>query len=435
MDRNSKSGTQEPTNILKTVLENYTSSTNLETMPMGETDTLISKNHKIAIIASLSILAIIYWILFDFLRQIEFDTSSFIGASRLMFHLEGGYNFQSRLSKPLVLILPGLVEYLSGIHPKHIFLAQNLVCYYALGFIVYKTIYLITQNTRQALLAVLAYFMCQPFAVYSLFYLVDTVGWFFGFYTIYLTLKYFPQPIIDAKKVTVISCIAGIGMLTKESAIVGILFMILYLLFNFYPLKTKIKYLFLASLFFLIPFLVSNMLTQKYYGVSVFQRVIEQQTSQGLVFYNKGNFQQLFRIVDVYWVLFAVGLWQVFKSFRLKNSGNTLGILLLTALIALLLMPLYPFIVDRILFMVAPILIVFIAIGSSLFEKFAYPAIIIGGIINISMTYLIYRYNTSGILLKGLVLYLLILTAFFIVKKFREKKLIITPSNPPMAGR
>ncbi len=379
--------------------------------------TILKRNYWIVFII-ISVLAIVYWVLFDFIRQVDFDTPSFIGASRLMFHLDGGYNFQSRLSKPLVLFLPGLAEYLTGIHPKHIFLLQNIVSYYALGIIVYQTIFLLLGNTKQALTGVIVYFMSQPFAVFSLFYLVDVVGWLFGFYVIYFAIKHFQKESIATRQVIFISAIASLGLLVKESAIIGFIFLILFILLKKYPLKQKTKHVFLTLVFVLIPFLISNILTQKYYGVSVFSRISEQHNRQGFVFYNSGNFQQLFRIFDVYWFVFVFGIGSYLKTFRTIKFNSILLALLSTAIIALLTIPIYPFIVDRILFMVAPALLVFIVIGSNYFGKYALPAIIIGGIINITSTWLIYKYDLSGVLKLGYIAYCSMLLLLYLQNKY-----------------
>jgi hypothetical protein len=59
-----------------------------------------------------------YSVLFDFLRWQNSDEASFIGGARLLMGLEGAWDEQSRMTKPLVLIVPGLVEWALNIHPK-----------------------------------------------------------------------------------------------------------------------------------------------------------------------------------------------------------------------------------------------------------------------------------------------------------------------------
>jgi len=65
-------------------------------------------------------------------------------------------------------------------------------------------------------------------------------------------------------------------------------------------------------------------------------------------------------------------------------------------------MPLYPFIVDRILFMVAPSLVVFSVLSYVYLKKFLFPLIFFGGILNIGTAWFIYRYDTNGLLFWGI---------------------------------
>ena len=131
------------------------------------------------IIITLTISGIIYWFLFDFLRWIQFDTPNFVGGARLLFGLEGGFDLQARITKPLVLIFPGLIELVSGIHPNYSFLFQNIICYHFCGILIYKVIEHISNSKYQAYLGMLAYITCQPFAIFSLFILSDSVGLLF----------------------------------------------------------------------------------------------------------------------------------------------------------------------------------------------------------------------------------------------------------------
>jgi len=381
-----------------------------------------SKKHFRFLIVFLTLTAIVNFIAFNFLRKVEFDTQSFVAAARYLFNLEGAYNFQSRLSKPLVLILPGLIEWLTGIHPKFTFLIQNIACYYALIFIIYKTVFFITKSGQLSLYSVIAYYFCQPFAVFSLFYMVDVVGWFFSFLIIYLTLKKL-QTTILIKDIVLISIIAGFGMLAKESTIAGFIFLGFFLLFKKYAWQKKIKHFIIAILAFFIPILIAHYITNYFYNVSIFNRVVNQRIDSGFVYYNLSNSKQLFRILDAYWFLAAIGIVQFIKTRKLFNNKKALFALLAMAIICVITMPIYPFIVDRILFMIAPALIIFIAMGAYQFKKLGFFVLLFGGLINILVTYIIYKYNFSGILRNGLILYGLILFVTYLYS-------IKTTTNP-----
>lgn len=380
----------------------------------------IPRKHSLIILLVFTVLGIVYWYAFNFLRLVEFDTPSFIGASRLMFHIDEGYNFQSRLGKPLVLIFPGLLELVFNINAKYGFLIQNILAHYALGFVIYKIVFHVTANDKLALLGSIAYATCNPFAVYSLFYLVDTVGWLLGSYTIYITLKNLHNKALEFKPVILIAAFASLGMLCKESAIVGLVFLLTTIFFCKQSFFTRVKFILIAFFVWLVPFLASNLITEYMYGVSIFSRMVEQLNNHGFVYYNRTNFQQLFRVFDVYWFLATLGIALNIKEFK-QNSIYL--ILFVSSFLCLLLMPIYPFIVDRILFMIAPLLVVFIVLGANFFRKQKAWVILIGGIINVVATYVIYKYNLSGILLKLYLLYIIFLLLVILFQQTKRKYL------------
>lgn len=191
------------------------------------------------VILTLTVLVIVYWFLFDFLRWELFDTPSFIGGARLMFGLEGGFDFQSRLTKPLVLVIPGMMELFTGLHPKYAFLFQNVICFYLCGIYVYKINQIIFKDDNKAFLGMLAYCTCQPFAIFSLFILSDVVGWFFGILGIYLTLKYFSRTNIKPGTTLLLGMLIGLGCLAKESAVIGLIFLVSYLSLSDLILRKK----------------------------------------------------------------------------------------------------------------------------------------------------------------------------------------------------
>jgi hypothetical protein len=369
-------------------------------------------NRKIFL--TLTIFAICYWFLFDFLRWIEFDTAGYIGGARLLFNLNDALNIQSRISKPLVLILPGLSELLFGIHPKYVFLFQNLTCFYLCGYLMYRIMGLITKDEKLSYLSMLAYMMCQPFAVYSLFVQVDVVGWFFELTGIYLSLKWIVySEKIELKKIALTAFISGLGCLAKESAVIGFMFMLSCILFLNLRGSKKFRFLFISSFFFLFPVVISQIITDHFFDISIVKRVIEEQQAEGFVYYNKRNFQQLFRIIDMFWVPFIIGVFNLPAIIKKYNCKLVLKAMGLTAISALIIMPVYPFIVDRILFMVAPLLIPTVIFGTERFKPYALILILTGGILNIMTSFLIYKFNTGGLLWAGLVLYLLLILLLF----------------------
>jgi len=93
--------------------------------------------------------------------------------------------------------------------------------------------------------------------------------------------------------------------------------------------------------------------------------------------------------------------------------------------VSLLLIPVYPFIVDRIMFMTAPGLIFFIAGSRYWLGIHTRWVILFCGVCNIAVTWLIYRYNLQGVLTAGaLICMVAVAAAFYLNRKSHPNKKI-----------
>jgi hypothetical protein len=379
----------------------------------------MSKNIKIQLLifSVLTILGIAYWIMFDFLRWDMFDSPSFVGAARQMFGLEGGFNMQSRLSKPLVLIIPGFIEYMTGLHAQYGFLLQTVFAYYGCGFLIYRIGFRLFGNERIAFMGMLIYVMCQPFAIFSMMILVDAVGWFISLMIIDQAIKYGSEKEYKLAPWLLLSIASALGLLAKESVIFSFFFLVFY---QFQLLKnwiSRIIHVAASGFVFVLTFAFSQWLTQQLFDDSIVGRLFSQQERVGFVYYNAGNAAQIFRIIDYYWFLVLVGVFSFIKSFNKDTIQTEVLAFGAAIIISILLMPLYPFVVDRILFMVAPGLVIFALISYRILGKTLLPLIIIGGIMNIMTAWLIYMYDIKGLLKWGLILYVGLILALIIYKK------------------
>lgn len=390
-----------------------------------------TKIHKMnkKIIITLTVSAIIYWVLFDFLRWEQYDTPSFIGGARLLFGLEGGFDFQSRLTKPLVLILPGMTELLTGLNPKYTFLIQNIVCFYLCGIFMYKISQIIFKNDKLAYIGMLAYITCQPFAIFSIMVLSDVVGWLFGILGIYLTLKYFQKSFITLKQLTLISILIGLGCLAKESAIIGLIFLFCYILLNKFLFNKKVKLLIVSLLGFIVPIAISFLLVDYFYNDSILKRISEAYDSTKQDDFELSNIKQLFRVIDMYWFLFLIGLIRVFKILKRQFNNYKLKSVLLTGLITLMLIPVWPYFIDRILFLSAPVLIIVVVLGICEFKQFGFALVLIGGFLNIFISFLIYRYQVQGSIAIGIIIFLAIMTIFTLILNKEKIREVLIPKG------
>ena len=373
-------------------------------------------NKKIFIV--LTVLIICYWFLFDFLRWIQYDSPSFIGGARLMFGLDGGYDFQSRLTKPLALILPGLTEFLFKVSPAYIFFLQNIVLFYLCGFFIYKINKIIFKDEKIAFIGMLVYVTCQPFAIFSLFVMTDVCGWFFGILSIYLTLSVIQNRFFEEKKsLFIIGLMTGLGFLFKESSIIGLIFAFSYVIVNKTINKIRFRQIMYIMLGFIIPVLISFLLIENFFHDSVIKRIIYSHHSVANDEYKFSNVKQIYRIVDEYWFLFLIGIVSFVKNF--KNINPVYKTFLLALLISFVLMPIWPYFNDRILFMTGPFILMFIISGVTKLKQFALPIVVIGGLINIMTAFIIYKYNPAGLLYFSSAVYLILLSVFwwFLYKK------------------
>lgn len=351
---------------------------------------------------SLVILALLYWQLFDFLRWDMFDSPSFVGAARQMFGLEGGYNFQSRLSKPLALVVPGLLEYVTGLEAQYGFIIQSTLSYFGCALLIKGIVFKLTNRYDLSLYAMYIYIFCQPFAIFSLMILTDAPGWFVGLYIIYAAVNKAKNNHMNSVGWAGLALISAIGLLVKESVVFSFIFLIVYQFLMTDGLRQKLINLTISGLAFTMTFILTQWFTHLLFDDSILGRLFAQQERVGFVYYSKSNIGQLFRVIDYYWLLVLVGVASWRLSIRQYALKKELIALSFATLLSIALMPLYPFIVDRILFMVAPSLVVFSVLSYVYLKKFLFPLIFFGGILNIGTAWFIYRYDTNGLLFWGI---------------------------------
>lgn len=372
---------------------------------------------------TLTIAALSYWFLFDFLRWIQYDNESYVQAARLLFGIDGGANEMGRISKPVFIFLPGLFEKLFGIHPKYIFILQNIFFFYLNGLLFYKILQKICKNDSQAYYGMLAYITCQPFAVFSLFMMADGSGWFFELLIIYLTLHItLSQTHTNTLHLIGLGTIMTIGMLTKESVIAAIVFSVFMICFYNISLKKKIIFLLILLATFIFLFLLLEWLLYLKYHYSLLDVIRKSRYERSFTYYyNLQNIRQVYRIMDVYWLFFIAAMIifgkKFFRRFDSAQRDNrtrdthTLKACFITLLIVLIILPLgWPYIVDRVLFMAAPFAIIIASYGIIYFKKYAFPLTLFAGICNVITQYCIYKYHAENMIGIALLAYLLLIS-------------------------
>ena len=110
------------------------------------------------------LISISSFFLFDFLRWEEYDMRSFIDGSKLLFGDETALNLQSRITKPLPLILPGLLHLLLNFDIKQTILFQNCILLLISLITILKIETYYKSNNLMPLIV-----LSGPFAIFALF--------------------------------------------------------------------------------------------------------------------------------------------------------------------------------------------------------------------------------------------------------------------------
>jgi hypothetical protein len=361
-------------------------------------------------------LALVYTFLFDFLRAEQFDSASYISGTQLLYGIEGGLDVQARISKPLALLFPGLIHNFLGVSIAVGYFIQNLLFFICLVYLVYSSYNQLYTDRQFARQNVWVYYSLPPFAIFSLFVLTDITGWFFIMLTIF-AFGYFNKGIPTGKHYLIFGMIVGIGSLFKESALAGGVFVSVSILFFGGSIFEKISRMLLFSIPLLSFLTLGFLITQYYSGQSLFARQSLLFENYGLTrLYSFGNLPQVYRVFDLFWIPISMGLYK-----RVKNGLSSLDkTMLLSGVLILIAIPLAhaDAIHDRILMMSAPFFLYFLPFGT--FKRPLRTKILIAvfAVLNISAAFIIYRFDTSYILLANLILGLFLYCLFY----FKEKR-------------
>ncbi len=368
-------------------------------------------------------LATLYYFLFDFLRIREYDSPAYIGASRLLFGLSGGYEHQARIAKPVVLLLPGLFEIMTGKNPAWIFILQNFVAFLACGWLMHSIAYRLVNDEGTAFLVMLCFALCQPFAVYSLLVLADAPGWAWELLVIRLALDC--ESFSWIKKGG-LGLLIGLGFLVKESMLIAALFVFLNnLLFDGKDLLKKLKSLLNIGLPALLVMGLNAWFVKHFFHVNLLGWIVEANEEFQTFGYNLHYFQQVLHTLDLAWLYIIAGTIFALRKAAFSACRSEHKAALITSLFFFLSAPLLAnFAHDRVLFMASPFLFI-LTLGYIkqnrqmlllLIPTFGFSAVL--------TTYLIYRFEFQNLLpwyyLSGIALFI-----FWELKKSRQKSLPI----------
>jgi len=344
------------------------------------------------------------------------DSPSFINAVELLLGEHTQPDRLFRRSKPLSLILPAFLYSLFNVPIQYGFLIQQFLAYWLSAIFLYKIVAFVSSKESLAYLAMLAYILCQPMAIYGLAILTDSLGWCWMLIGVWMSLKMFSFAQSSFSYLAILGIFIGLGFFIKESIIItGIFTFFLVLLHPQYTLKTKLFSYSIIGSFFLATFFIGNYLIDFFWGISIFDWIKFGQSDPPPFSWNS-FITQSYHTIDLYWFLFIIGLIKSVSSLKWTRIHYAL---LLTFISGWCLLPLFwPYLYDRILFMMVPFMMLWIAIGATYFKSFALPLILFAGFTNLLVTFFIYKYQVSNlILLSALTFSLLLLLTLFLKNK------------------
>ncbi|MDA3882382.1 MAG: hypothetical protein PF481_03790 [Bacteroidales bacterium] len=345
-----------------------------------------AKKQQFIIFAFCILYASIYIVLFDFLRFNETDTPNFINAAKILFGAEGIIDNQSRITKPFVLLLPGLLHTYLEIPITGTMLVQNILFFIGTGIYTSKLLQLWNYSFSYQLLGAFILYTIQPIAVFSFILINDIAGYFFTTIALYYYFYSFSKSLGIIQYITLAGiCLAGI--LSKESSALAMVIIALHTILYNKKNIIHITYMFagIIGIYTAIQFFISH--TFGY--VSSIQNLAQKHTGQeDYVF----KVEQLIHSFDIYWLYILGGIIYIFTN-KQKYIFYAWA-----SLCALPFLFLWPSVQDRTIAVATPIFIWVIILFLQKSNTHQKLLLLCGGIGNITCSYLIYKHQAQSLL-------------------------------------
>lgn len=199
-------------------------------------------------------------------------------------------------------------------------IVQNAVFYLFSAFLIFKIIELVYGSQKQAFLGVLFFVTATSVLDAGLAYLTDAGAWFFYLFSIFLTLLYFKNK--NKWLIPLNGFLSGMAFLMKENGALGIFFFGLMIIFaKDFNDREKISKLVYFLGFFLIPILLLQVLSYRYFQVTSLDWYLlhGKGYAEGFFLTLLRYFGQLFRTLGLLWIFFFIG---IFLEWREKNRDR-----------------------------------------------------------------------------------------------------------------
>lgn len=343
------------------------------------------------------------------------DSPSYVNAVLLWAGEPAAPDRLFRLSKPLSLLFPLLTYRLFGLSVLGGLFLQQYLAYCWSSYLVYQLLKKIVPP--HAAYGTIAYLLCQPMAVYGLAFLTDGLGW-----CLLLQGLWWGQQLLEKDTPSLGRCVLfggylGAACFVKESVVVAGIFTAWWALLQQkkHPLTLLATY---GSIAFggILVLVLGNLLTYFYWDSSLVQWIQFGQDTPP-PFSLKGFLAQAYHTLDAFWWLFLGGCWLAWRQRAALPS--VFWAYAATLCSGWLLLPLtWPYLYDRILFMLVPPMLPFLALGIGALGRWAWPILLLAGGSQLWVTHQIYFHQQQGLIIgHGLLFFALFLVATFVERK------------------
>lgn len=354
-------------------------------------------------------------LLLFFFMAYQTDTPSFVQAIELWLGKSTTPDRLFRLSKPLALLIPTGLHLFLDLPIIYGLLLQQLVAYWIGAIILYNILSQLLESHQLALISVVAYLLCQPLSVYGLAMLTDGLGWTWSLIAVSLAVSTLQSNPPSLAKLGLLGLFFGLGLFIKESILLaGMFAFFLILIHQEYTWKQKVYFYFIIGNTFIATFLLGSYLVYYCFGQSLFQW-INFGHSDPPPFLLVNFIKQAYHTLDTYWILILIGSINFIMT---KNKSQPLTAMLLTAISSWLLLPFFwPYLYDRILFMIVPYMIFMIGFSIQSLGNNAYLLVLLGGITNVLSTFLIYKYQIPYLITINFIVFGILCLVLFLKNK------------------
>ena len=337
-------------------------------------------------------MGVLYVFLFSNLRWNEWDTPNFVAAAKILFGDVNQLDFQSRITKPFVLFFPGLLNYLFGLSITAVMFIQNCIFWLGTGLLFSKLIKEFGCNLQLQLVGVFMLFTVQPIAVHAFELINDIAGYFFTILILYYYFRAKFHNKLHGIIYYIISFFIIIGLLSKESVGLSVLIIIIDSILDYTTVRFK-KNMLCISISLLIVYIIELFLSHTFNqptNVSYLYSKIQQ--NNGVVI----QIKQLIHSFDVYWIFIVLGIFSLYPLYK-KNYLIKLLVFSSIALVPFLFI--WPLVQDRTIAIIAPVyVLVMIFYIHQNNNKWILKYMLLGGVLNILVTYIIYNHTVPNIL-------------------------------------